>query len=92
MGTKQESEHWDRHEWAPDDAARETTKDAEVWNRRQVEVDNTGTGREGEGRESFPPDMARVPDDESADQEHISGRGMPSGESHWQRVDDTKRD
>ena len=63
-----------------------------MWNRRQLEFDNTGTPREGEGREAHPPDLADVPETEQADMEHVSGRGMPSGESHWQRVDRTPED
>jgi len=92
MGTEQKpSEHWDREQWAPDAPETPLEEGGEVWNRRQMEVDNTGTPREGEGREGLPPDLGGVPETEAADVEHISGRGKPSGESHWDRVDDTSR-
>jgi hypothetical protein len=89
MGTKQTpGEHWDREQWAPDAPEKPLDEGGEVWNRRQMEVDNTGTPREGEGREGNPPDLANVPETEQADMDHISGRGMPSGESHWERTED----
>lgn len=93
MGTKETPrEHWDGEQVAPDGPDEPLDEGGEVWNRRQMEFDNTGTEREGTGREAFPPDLGDVPETESADMEHISGRGNPSGESHWDRVDDTSRD
>lgn len=91
MGTKQTpGEHWDREQVAPDAPDDRGDEGGAVWNRREMEFDNTGTSREGEGREALPPDLADVPETESADMENISGRGQPSGESHWDRVDDDK--
>lgn len=88
MDRKQTGEHWDREEMARDTpGVPEDEQEGEVWNRRQMEFDNTGTPREGEGREALPPDPGAVPDPGTPDMEHISGRGMPSGESHWGRTD-----
>jgi hypothetical protein len=91
MGTKTPNEHWDREQWAPDAPEAPLEEGGEVWNRHQMEFDNTGTPHEGDGREAYPPDPANVPDTEQADMEHISGRGKPSGESHWGRVDDSSK-
>ena len=54
-----------------------------------MEFDNTGTEREGTGRESTG-DVLTGTGPESADMESISGRGKPSGESHWERVEPDK--
>lgn len=90
MGTKQTpDERWDREQWANDAPDEARDEGGAVWNRRQMEVDNTGTPREGTGREANPADLAGVAETESADTEHISGRGQPSGESHWDRTEDS---
>ena len=90
--TQKPGEHWDREQWAPDAPEDVVEKGGEVWNRRQMELDNSGTPREGQGREAYPPNLTDVPETEAADMEHVSGRGMPSGESHWERSEDEPAD
>ena len=82
-------EHWNREQVERDTAGADATDTDDVWNRQQMEFDNTGTEREGTGREAQAGDLAAT-DAGSADMEHISGRGMPSGESHWDRVEPDK--
>lgn len=81
--------HWDRDQVERDVDGLPAADQGEVWNRQQMEFDNTGTDREGTGREAMPDDLTGT-DTETADMEHISGRGMPSGESHFERNDPTE--
>jgi hypothetical protein len=84
------SQHWDREQWAPDNPGPDATDQDATWNRQQMEVDNTGTEREGLGREGVDLDTANDVDEGTADMDAISGRGKPSGESHWGRTDRTE--
>jgi hypothetical protein len=83
-------EHWDREQVERDVDGLPAADQGDVWNRQQMEFDNTGTDREGTGREAMPDDLTGTTDTETADMEHISGRGMPSGESHFERNDPTE--
>lgn len=84
------NQNWDREQWAPDNPGPDATDQDATWNRQQMEVDNTGTEREGLGREAVDLDTANVLDEGTADMDSISGRGKPSGESHWERTDRTE--
>lgn len=84
MGTKDtRGEHWDREQMARDTegAPPEGTPQDEVWNRHQMDFDDPGDDPNAIHR--------RDPDDELP-AGGLSGRGQPSGESHWSRVDKTK--
>ena len=81
--------NWNREQWSPDNPGANVSEADEVWNKDQMEFDNTGTEREGTGRESTG-DVLTGTGPESADMESISGRGKPSGESHWERVEPDK--
>jgi hypothetical protein len=86
MGTKQNpGEHWDREQMERDTegAPPKGTPQAEVWNRHQMEIDDPGDD---------PAAVRRTDVDDQAPAGGLSGRGQPSGESHWDRVDDTSRD
>jgi hypothetical protein len=89
--TQQEKpgQHWDRDQVERDNPGADATETDEVWNRQQMEFDNTGTDREGTGREALPEDLTRT-DAGTADMDHVSGRGMPSGEGHFERNDPTE--
>lgn len=80
--------HWDRDqvERDTDGPPADVPETDEVWNRQQMEFDNTGTEREGTGREALPDDLTGT-DTGTADMDHVSGRGMPSGEGHFERND-----
>jgi hypothetical protein len=78
---------WDREQLEPDNPGPDTTDQDQVWNRHEMEVDNTGTEREGLGREAVDLGTASEADEGTADMDSISGRGKPSGESHWERTE-----
>jgi hypothetical protein len=85
MGTKQTpGEHWDSEQIARDTegAPPEGTPQGEVWNRHQMDIDDPGDD---------PDALTRTEVDEEPDAGGLSGKGQPSGESHWDRVDDTSR-
>ena len=88
--------HWDRDQverdvdGVPAADSVPAADQGDVWNRQQMEFDNTGTEREGTGREAMPDNVAGTTDPGTADMDHISGRGMPSGESHFERNDPTE--
>jgi hypothetical protein len=87
-----QDEHWDRDQVQRDvDDEVPAADQGEVWNRQQMEFDNSGTEREGTGREAMPDDVTGTTDTGTADMDHISGRGMPSGgEGHFERNDPTE--
>ena len=85
-----QDEHWDRDQVERDVDNLPASDQGEVWNRQQMEFDNSGTDREGTGREAQPDDLTGTTDTGTADMEHISGRGMPSGEGHFERNDPTE--
>jgi hypothetical protein len=80
-------QHWDRDQVTPDNPGPDATDDDQVWNRHQMDADDTGTEREGLGREGVDLVTATEADEGTADMDAISGRGKPSGESHWERTD-----
>ena len=82
MGTKQTpGEHWDGEQVSRDTpgAPPEGTPQDEVWNRHQMETDDTG-------HDTDATDRTDVADEPAVG--GLSGGGQPSGESHWQRVED----
>jgi hypothetical protein len=84
--TNKPTERWQREQWASDDDAKTDTEHKPTWDRHHWASDNPGTSPDTIGGTGADPDRGdRV---ESADMDHISGRGMPSGESHWERVED----
>ena len=85
MGTKQTpGEHWDGEQVARDTegAPPEGTPQDDVWNRHQMKIDDMGA-------DTDPSNMPLVDDEPPAG--GLSGHGQPSGESHWDRVDDTSK-
>ncbi len=90
--TKKQNESWQREQWASEDDATTETGQKPTWDRHQWASDNPGTSPDtigGTGADDVvgTTDVSRNDLDESADMDHISGRGKPSGESHWERVD-----
>jgi hypothetical protein len=82
MGTKQTpGEHWDREQMARDTEGEppEGTPQGDVWNRNQMEIDDAGEEADA---------VQRTDLGDEAPVGGLSGRGQPSGESHWDRVDD----
>jgi hypothetical protein len=81
MGHEQTpGEHWDGTQMERDtEGEPEGKPQGEVWNRHQMETDDTGIDKEA-------MDPTRV--DETTEAGGLSGHGQPSGESHWQRVED----
>ena len=85
---------WDRDQWAPDrdDEVPEGEHKA-TWNRHQWASDQAGTspdtigGAGVDGTVTGATETANELDEETADMHGISGRGKPSGESHWERND-----
>ena len=81
MSDKTTQDRWNREEWAQDN--RETEHHDEestpVWNRHQVEPDEYASD-ESAGQE---------PADTEDDSGPLSGHGKPSGEQHWDRVDES---
>lgn len=74
-------QHWDRDQVERDTDGKPEGEQGEVWNRHQMETDDTGTDRVGGGideRESGVDEPAVG---------GLSGRGQPSGESHFERND-----
>ena len=86
---KTPGQHWDREQVERDTEGPPAGEQDEVWNRHQMEIDNTGTDAERvtgthAGRDvdaDLPGDM----DDPAVG--GLSGGGQPSGESHWERTD-----
>jgi hypothetical protein len=78
---KTPGEHWDGTQMERDTEGEppDGTPQGEVWNRHQMETDDTGVDTED-------VEPTRVDDDTSAG--GLSGHGQPSGESHWARTED----
>jgi hypothetical protein len=71
-------EEWDRSQW-PEEGTAPDAPPAETWDRQQMETDD----------EAETGDAAEPRDPERADDSGpLTGGGHPSGESHWERVDD----
>ena len=71
--------HWDRDQWAKDEPVDKTAADqGKTWDRHNWASDADPDAAEGEG--------AR-PTGLGPDETGPTGRGMPPGESHWERVD-----
>jgi hypothetical protein len=68
-------EEWDRSQW-PEEGTSPDAPAAETWDRDQMKID--------------PPadDDAERDPASAADSGGLSGGGQPSGESHWERVDE----
>ena len=74
-------QHWDGEEMTRDTAGvTEDKPQGEVWNRHQMETDDT----EGDSKTETVPATTL---DEATDAGGLSGHGQPSGESHWERVE-----
>lgn len=73
--------HWDRDQWAEDDGKRDPKEpQAETWQRGQVRPD-----LEGDAELTAPTEPDRAG---AADAGDLSGRGQPSGESHFDRTEE----
>lgn len=82
-------QHWDREQVSRDTAGSPAGEQGEVWNRHQMEIDDTGTDADAVRRTDLD-DTVAGPDTGTPDMSGISGRGQPSGESHWDRVEPDK--
>lgn len=78
--TKEGSEqqpHWDREQWAKDEPVDKSSPEKDkTWNRHDWASDEQPTPGDGEGGTGHSPGETGP-----------TGRGMPSGEGHWERVD-----
>jgi hypothetical protein len=82
-------QHWDREQVERDTEGVPAGEQADVWNRHQMEFDETGTEGEGPTRAGTDEaDPTRVVDEEAVG--GLSGGGQPSGESHFDRNDPAK--
>ena len=81
MSDETTRDHWDREQWAKDNTETDVAKDqsTRVWNRQQVEPDDYPSDTPSEHAETEAVDDDAGP---------LSGRGAPSGEQHWDRVDE----
>lgn len=74
-------EDWDRSQW-PEEGTAPDAPPAATWDREQMETDDDddaeGPRRSSDARD---PELAN-------DSGGLSGGGHPSGESHWERVDE----
>jgi hypothetical protein len=78
-------QHWDREQVERDTEGVPPGEQGDVWNRHQMETDETGTEREGMTRvDPDEHDPTRVDDPAVGG---LSGHGQPSGESHFERND-----
>ena len=72
--------HWDRDQMERDTEGAPVDKpQGDVWNRHQMETDDTGA----DNATVSPTEV-----DEGTQAGGLSGHGQPSGESHWERVED----
>lgn len=79
-------EHWDREQMERDTTGvPEDVPQAEVWNRHQMETDDGSSAVDAET-------LDQTDEDDALAAGGLSGRGQPSGESHWDRVDHGDRD
>lgn len=75
---RRSTEHWDRSQ-RPDEGTDPEAPATPVWDREQMEIDDTGEGeRSGDPREPALADDAGP----------LTGGGHPPGEGHWERVDE----
>jgi hypothetical protein len=74
---REQREHWDRSQWAEEGKAPDAPA-GKTWDKSQMEVDD-------EGDDAGATDRVPVA---SEDPGGLSGGGQPSGESHWERVED----
>ena len=83
--TQPQGEHWDRDQMERDTEGTPVGKpQGDVWNRHQMDIDDTGTETEAA--------LERPAIDEDTPAGGLSGHGQPSGESHWERVEDEPAD
>ena len=81
-------QHWDREQWAPDNAGPPPDEQNGVWNRHQWSPDNTGTDADKTTRTDLDDVVPETVDDPAVG--GLSGHGQPSGESHFERNDPTE--
>jgi hypothetical protein len=90
---KTRDETWEREQWASDTDAPTEGEHKETWNRHQWASDNPGTSGDTIGVANEATDASpslNDLDEGTADMHGISGRGKPSGESHFERNDPTE--
>ena len=75
--------HWDRDQVERDTDGVPAGEQGEVWNRHQMETDDTGVDR----LDSTPTLSGEVEDPAAGG---LSGHGQPAGESHFERNDPTE--
>jgi hypothetical protein len=80
-------QHWDRQQVERDTGGSPAGEQGDVWNRHQMETDDTGTDRDATTRAN-PDEHETGVDDAAAG--GLSGQGQPSGESHFERNDPTE--
>jgi hypothetical protein len=71
--------HWDREQWAKDEPVDKTAAEqGKTWNRHEWASADPDAAEAGEE----PRPQGHGPDETGP-----TGRGMPPGESHWERVE-----